>query len=243
MAFPATADPNADPAGDSEDDALAYRSVHTGAVLGLLLGVLSGATAFTAGTSFEVTLALAPIPLLALVVSLVALRSVRANPEQYTGAPMAVLGAALGAAFLALGIGYGGYVYATEVPDGYTRTSFLEMKPSEADVVNREFIPAPVSDYVREGVPVFIKGYIRPDSIKYTENISDFLLVRDNQECCFGDLSKVQFFDQIKVSLAPGMTTDFSRGLFRVGGRLKLGPPDPELKTPITYYLDADYVK
>ncbi|MGL4511820.1 MAG: hypothetical protein ACRCT8_01910 [Lacipirellulaceae bacterium] len=241
MTLPATAaPPNLSAA---EDDALAYRSVYTGAVLGLLLGVLSGATALTAGSSFETTLLLTPIPLLAIAVSLTAWRVIRAAPEQYTGGSMALSGAALGVLFLVLGVGYGSYVYATEVPDGYARTSFLEMKPSEADVVNREYIPHPVSDYIEGAKPIFIKGYIRPDSVKFTQNISDFLLVRDNQECCFGDLSKVQFFDQIKVSLAPGLTTDFSRGLFRVGGKLRIGPPDPELNTPITYTLEADYVK
>ena len=39
------------------------------------------------------------------------------------------------------------------------------------------------------------------------------------------------------------MTTDFNRGVFRLGGTLKVGPGNPELGTPLTYYLEADHVE
>ncbi|MEO0529944.1 MAG: hypothetical protein AAF266_05120, partial [Planctomycetota bacterium] len=84
---------------------------------------------------------------------------------------------------------------------------------------------------------------IRPDSVKFNKNLTDFLLVRDNEQCCFGDLSKVQFFDQIQIDLEPGLTTDFNRGIFRVGGQLTVGRGDPSMGTPLTYKLAADYVK
>ena len=226
-----------------EDEALDYRSVNTYAVLGLLIGLISASVLFTAGASFDTTLILTPIPITGLIVSLVALQSINAAPELYTGKKLAQVGALLSALFLCSGVGYGGFVYATEVPDGYVRTSFLEMKPDEAAVVNREFIPTEVQEFIASGEKVFIKGYIRPDSISFKQNLKEFLLVRDNNQCCFGDLSKVKYFDQVQVDLGPGVTTDFNRGLFRVGGVLTVGRGDVKAGTPLTFKLAADYVK
>lgn len=237
-----TDDPAVEAAASAADADLEYRSVHTFAVLGLMIGLVSAVTLFLSGVSFETTLKTVPIPLAGLFVSLSSLRAITAAPELYTGKPLAQAGALLSAFFLLTGVGYAGYVHATEVPDGYERISFVEMKPSEANMVNRELVPPEVLDLVESGEKVFIKGYIRPDSIKYKQNINQFLLVRDNQECCFGDASKVKFFDQIRIQLATGMTTDFSRGLFRLGGVLKVGPGDPQIGAPLTYLLDADYV-
>lgn len=226
-----------------EDPALDYRSVHTPAVLGLLLGMLSIVVTFTASTDLDTTVMLLPIPIAGLVVSVVSIRKINAAPDLYTGLPMAQLGAGLSALFLAIGAGYGGYVYSTEVPDGYTRTSFLELKPSEQDMVNRELIPDQIKEYITSGETVFIKGYIRPSSITFQQNLKEFLLVRDSNECCFGDITKVKFFDQLQVNLGTGLSTDFNRGLFRVGGVLTVGPGDPKAQTPLTYKLSATYVK
>lgn len=235
--------PPADASDLAEDPALDYRSVHTFSVLGVLLGLLSVVVVFTASSSLEYTLPLAPIPIAGLIVSLVALRAITASPELYTGKPLAQAGALLSALFLFGGVGYAGYVHATEVPDGYERTSFLEMKPSERDLVNGVYIPEDIATYIKSREPIFIKGYIRPGSITFQQNIKEFLLVRDSNECCFGDLSKVKFFDQIQVKLGTGLTTDFNRGVFRLGGVLSYGPGSREAQTPLTYTLYADYVK
>ncbi|MEN0110332.1 MAG: hypothetical protein AAF805_06375 [Planctomycetota bacterium] len=226
-----------------DDDEIDYRSVPTLAVLGLVLGLCSGVVLFTAGSSLEATLALCPLPVVALAVSVAAWRKIKAGPDQFTGAPLAQVGAVAAAFFLVLGVGYGSYVYATEVPEGYDRISFVAMKPTEQDRVDGRAVPEAIAACIREETPVFLKGYIRPDSTPFTQNISRFLLVRDSQECCFGDLSKVNYFDQVQVTLAPGKTTDFHRGVFRLAGKLKYGPGDPQLGTPLTYYLDADYVQ
>jgi len=225
------------------DEPLEYRSVHTFAVLGLLLGLLSAAVLFMARVSFDSTLLLAPIPIAGIIVSVIALRGINAMPDLYTGKPLAQAGAVLSAVFLVVGVGSAGYVYATEVPDGYVRTSFIQMKPTEADTVNGDDIPPEVAEFIKSGEPVFIKGYIRPDSIKFQKNLNNFLLVRDNQQCCFGDLSKVMYFDQIQVKLGTGLTTDYHSGVFRLGGKLKVAPGDPRVGTPLTYELVADYIK
>lgn len=226
---------------DPNDAMLEYRSIYTGAILGLLLGLLSIAILFVAGTDLQRTLMLIPIPLAGVFVSISALRTIAAAREVYTGENFAKIGLSLSLLFLIGGVSYSSFIYATEVPDGYARTSFLEMKPSESDFVNRDVIPDEIKDLL--GKPVFLKGYIRPDSIKYKQNFDNFLLVRDNQECCFGDASKVKFFDQVNIQLDTGMTADYHPGLFRIGGVLAIGPGDPTQGTPLTYKIKADYLK
>ncbi|TWT90817.1 hypothetical protein Mal64_12140 [Pseudobythopirellula maris] len=227
----------------SEDDSLAYRSIPATAIMGLLISLLGVVAPISSGGNFNTALMLAPIPLAGLLFSLSALSTIRHAPELYTGGKIAGAGAALSVLFLVTSLGYGGYVYATETPDGYERISFIDMKPTEAEEVNRTPIPPDILELMKNEQKVFIKGYIRPDTIQYHENISDFLLVRDNLQCCFGPMAKVYYFDQIQVKLDPGMTTDYHTGLFRLGGLLKVGPGDPESNTPLTFHMQADYVK
>ncbi|MEX2172304.1 MAG: hypothetical protein WD851_23490 [Pirellulales bacterium] len=221
-------------------DALEYRAIHTGAIAGLLLGVLSVATVVPAATNFEACLMIAPIPLLGIFVSLRSLAAIRRQPETYTGTTMAATGAFLSALFLVTGVGYGGYVYATEVPDGYERTSFTSMKPDTVEERGNIYIPPDIAALA--GQQVFIKGYVRPGSHR---TISDeFLLVRDNNECCFGEIDKVKYYDQIQVKLTAKQTASFDLRLYRVGGRLMINPANlgrgPEF--PV-YLLVADYLK
>lgn len=221
-------------------DALEYRAVHTGAIAGLLLGVISVATVVPAGSNFEACLLITPIPLLGLAVSLRSLAAIRRQPETYTGTKLAAAGAILSAVFLVIGVAYGGYVYATEVPDGYQRTSFGDMKPDSLE--ERGSIPIPRDIAALAGKKVFIKGYVRPGSQRTISG--EFLLVRDNNQCCFGDISKVKYYDQIQVKLTGKQAANFDLRLYRVGGTLMINPANlgrgPEF--PV-YSLVADYLK
>jgi hypothetical protein len=137
---------------------------------------------------------------------------------------------------------YGGYVYATEVPDGYTRTSFTAMKPTELQ--ERGGIAIPPEIAALDGKKIFIKGFIRPDSIKLSKGIDSFLLVRDNNECCFGDLSKINFFDQMLVDMAGSRRVDYKPGVFRMGGILTIHPENVGRGPTVPVYtLRADYAK
>jgi hypothetical protein len=225
----------------STEELLQYRVVHTGAIIGLALGIVSIFTVITATTSsFEGCLLVTPIPMLGIIVSLWSLSKIRREPEHYAGRPIALLGLILSLGFLVGGVGYGGYVYATEVPDGYTRISFNGMKPDELQQRNGVLIPPEIA--ALDGKKIFIKGYIRPDSISVSRGIKDFLLVRDNNQCCFGDLSKVYYFDQMYVEMVGSQTVDYSQGVFRIGGILKIEPQNIGRGLSATVFsLKADY--
>ena len=54
-----------------------------------------------------------------------------------------------------------------------------------------------------EGQQIFIKGFMRPGThvsstgTPVRRNVSRFLLVRDSNECCFGDISTVKHYDKV----------------------------------------------
>ena len=112
------------------------------------------------------------------------------------------------------------------------------MKPDEVEMRGDVMVPPDVA--ALDGKKVFIKGYIRPDSTPYRQNINRFLLVRDNQQCCFGDISTVNYFDQMAVALGKDYTLNYSPGVFRMGGTLHINPRNIGRGQPV-YTLDADY--
>jgi hypothetical protein len=57
------------------------------------------------------------------------------------------------------------------------------------------------------GTKVKLRGYILPSTLFSETNISQFVLVRDNQECCFGPGAAL--FDCVMVQMVGGETTDF----------------------------------
>ncbi len=225
-----------------EDQPLQYRAIPAGAIVGLMLGALSVVTVVTAANSFEWCLMVTPIPVLGLFISLRSLAKIRRESEQYTGAKLAMGGAALSLIFLIAGVSYGGYVYATEVPDGYTRLSFLDLKPDELQERAGHVVSPEIA--AMAGKKIFIKGYIRPGSAPVRTGIDKFLLVRDNNQCCFGDLSKVKYFDQMAVQITSDDRVTDSLQLLRMGGILEINPENlqrgPEF--PV-FTLKADYAK
>lgn len=222
------------------DDAIHYRALHTGAIVGFVLGLLSVFTLISASTTLDACLLVTPIPILGMIVSLRSLNKIRRESDQYTGKWLAVAGLALSTLFLVTGVGYGLYVYQTEVPDGYERISFETLRPTD----QQERAGVAISPEVKalNGKRVFIKGYIRPGSAPVRTGIDRFLLVRDNNQCCFGDLSKVSFFDQMAVQITSSHRVEDTLQILRMGGilevneqNLALGPGYP------VFTLKADY--
>jgi hypothetical protein len=224
----------------SDDESLQYRALHTGALIGLVLGLMSVFVPITAANSFVGCLMVAPIPIVGIVMSLRALSKIRQMPEQYTGRALAQGGLLLSTMFLIGGVSYGAYVYVTEVPDGYERISFGTMKPDELQERGGVAIPPDVA--ALNGKKVFIKGYIRPGSSTTRTNINRFLLVRDNNQCCFGDITKLKYYDQMEVAITNSKTVSDNLSVLRMGGILEVHPENLE-RGPLrpVFTLKADY--
>lgn len=112
----------------------------------------------------------------------------------------------------------------------------LEMQKGEPFV--RDLLPAAVTDLA--GAPIRIRGYILPSFQQ--SGLTQFVLVRDNQECCFGPGAALH--DCIVVRMRPGKTADFSIRPVAVAGTFRID----ELRAPdgthlAIYALDGDEVK
>lgn len=70
------------------------------------------------------------------------------------------------------------------------------------------------------GKRVKLRGYILPSTLFKETDIEQFVLVRDNQECCFGPGAAL--FDCVIVEMAPGRTTDFVTRPVTVEGNFKI---------------------
>jgi hypothetical protein len=89
------------------------------------------------------------------------------------------------------------------------------------------------------GKRVFIKGYIRPGSQQ--ENIENFLLVRDNGACCYGN-SLPAAWDMIEVKMQDSLKVDYHTGLFKMAGTFRVAEPNAANQLPqVAYSLEADY--
>lgn len=71
-----------------------------------------------------------------------------------------------------------------------------------------------------DGVKVKLRGYILPATLFKETDIDQFVLVRDNQECCFGPGAAL--FDCVIVEMVPGKTTDFVTRPVTVEGKFKI---------------------
>jgi hypothetical protein len=222
------------------DETIHYRALHTGAIFALVLGIFSVVMLLLAPISPSAWIPVTAIPAVGMSVSLWSFGKIRREADQYTGLPLAIAGFVLSFGFLVTGVGYGSYVYFTEVPDGYQRISFETLRPTEQQERGGVLVPPEVRELA--GKRIFIKGYIRPGSAPVRTGIDRFLLVRDNNQCCFGDLSKVKYFDQVAVQITSSHRVEDTLRILRMGGilevneqNLALGPGYP------VFTLRADY--
>lgn len=84
----------------------------------------------------------------------------------------------------------------------------------------QEFDKKMITDDIKKhvGKKITIRGYIRP-SFKQ-KDLKQFILVRDNMECCFGP--GAMLYDCMIVRLKKGVTTDFTVRPIAVEGEFRL---------------------
>ena len=92
----------------------------------------------------------------------------------------------------------------------------------------------------RRGRDVLLKGYIYPG--KQQHGLVQFLLVRDQGDCCFGGNPKIT--DRVLVQLADPAGIDFTPKLTKVAGRFRVQPAGAaDLQGGVLYHLDAARVR
>jgi len=214
------------PAEDYEQ----YRALSTASVAALIVGLLSP-VAILAWT-------LLVVPLIGIPLGALALVKVRRHRQELTGETLAKTGLILSLAFAVLGPARLIYVYVTEVPDGYQRVSYAELQPDPS--VAGELVPPAALDL--EGKRVFLKGYVYPGRQK--DGIREFLLVRDQGDCCFGGNPKLT--ERILVTLEEPLELTYESRIHKLGGTFHVEAQDAAIdQAPggVFYHLKADYLQ
>jgi hypothetical protein len=205
-----------------------YRSLSGVAVAALAVAAL-GPVAF-------VDWWLAAVPAVGLVLAGVALRDLAARPDVLTGRGLALAAAGLSAACLSGGLAYRTVVYRAELPPGHVRLGYALLQPAQGDP------PLAVPETARavNGRDVLLKGFMYPG--KQQRGIVQFLLVRDQGDCCFGGNPKIT--DRVLVQLADAGGVEFTPRIVKVAGRFRVEPAGaPELGGGVLYHLDQARVR
>ena len=191
-----------------DDSEFHYKQIPVLSPVTLVLGLVSLVVVVTA---FGII-----IGSIGAIIGLICFLSSVRNREEIGGFRMTVTGLVLSAACVVYGSSKLVYDYSTEVPPGFERISFA------SDIAKKGFkyekgkgtwgIHPEVEQL--NGEKIFLKGYMYPTRQK--EGITEFILAKDNGQCCFGGEPKVT--DMILIKLKKPLEVDFSERRVSVAG-------------------------
>jgi hypothetical protein len=114
----------------------------------------------------------------------------------------------------------------------------IKLDLKKGDPFSRDLLPTRVT--ALETTPIRIRGYILP-SFQQT-GLTQFVLVRDNMECCFGPGALLH--DCVVVRMKPGKTASFSIRPVAVTGTFRVEElRGPDGKHLAIYALDGEDVQ
>lgn len=203
-----------------------YRAISGTAIAAAAVAVLS--PLILLGWSF------AAVPAVGLVLAAAALGDIARRPGAVTGRRLALAALAASGASLVGGLAYLTTVYAAELPEGFARLNYAMLQPLPGDPATA------VPDSAREmnGRDVLLKGYMYPGSRQ--RGITEFLLCRDQGDCCFGGTPKIT--DRVLVRLSDPGGIDFTQGLVKIAGRFRIEPAGTaDLGGGVLYHLDQAF--
>lgn len=176
------------------------------------------------------------IAFVSTIVGVVAWLKIARSDGTYSGGAIAKTGFFAAALFFTSGVAYAVYNYQTEVPEGFERVSFSQDISQKGFVVQNGvgMLHPDVQELVDK--PVFLKGYMYPQ--RQTTGLTEFLLLKDTGECCFGGQPKKT--DMILIRMQDGQTVNYRQGRVSVAGTFRLiqQTQTPEGLEPV-YSLDA----
>lgn len=210
-----------------------YKAISRGAVVAIVMAVLAIPGLIS---EFAPLLALC---ILGLIGAIVAMRSIRRYPEEFSGRGLAMAGMVVNAVLLFGGVGMHVYTYMTEVPDGYTRVKFHELQ--QDSLGNNVQRPTEKAIEVHDQ-DIFLKGYIHPSS--GSGLLKHFILVPDLGTCCFG--GQPESSDMVEVTLSGGQSTVANLRKKKLAGKFRVNQAPQSLTdfdNSVFYRLRADQIK
>lgn len=206
----------------------AYRAMSKAAVSSLALAVMSLIAVLSPAMLW--------VPLLSLLLGIIALRRISRDSVGLSGRGLAWAGIVLSTPLALIGGTMQTVIYLTEVPDGYKRISFTDLRPDES----RPEIPISQAALELNGQKVFVKGYMHP-GVAGAGPVKEFVLVPDMGTCCFGGQPKLH--KMIEVTMTGNNRLRYNRtkrklaGVFKVDGKLRQAAGDI---TTGPYKLEAE---
>lgn len=153
----------------------------------------------------------------------------------FAGMKLAIVGLLLSGTSAVGGISRQVYLYQHEVPEGYERVSFTNDISKTAFIVENGVQGIHPDVKALFGQPIFLKGFMYPT--QKTTGIEDFLMLKDNQQCCFGGQPALQ--DMIEVVLPDGV--DYTQQRVAVAGQLKMNPKYQGGSLDAVFLFEAEY--
>jgi hypothetical protein len=176
------------------------------------------------------------VPLIATVLGFVGWRDIVARPDVLTGRTLAIGSIAAGILLFATGLWYQATVYARELPPGFERLNYAALQPGEGEPAN----VIPGSAVKMNGRDVLLKGYMYPG--KQQRGIRQFLLVRDQGDCCFGGNPKIT--DRVLVQIADKGGIEYTARLRKIAGRFAIRPAGTaDVEGGVFYHLENAVVR
>lgn len=219
-----------------------YRPIPTSAPVAAVLaalGLCGPVTLYSLGISPTGMTFWTFICLLAGILGLNSLRKIRraqgalSGDDWARGAVLVAAGAALANVAVAV------VLIANEIPKGYQVLSFTS-DISQKGLGEQRAVHPDVE--ALDGKSIFLKGYMYRDKRKQ-EGLRNFILVKDNQQCCFGRQPNES--DMIEIRLKGDMTVDLQLGLTAVAGVFRASNPSPrtEMQFKPVYRIEAEICK
>ena len=177
------------------------------------------------------------IAFMGVVVGLAAMVQIRGAHGMVRGMAVAVAGFAISTVCLGGGIASQIYHYRTECPEGYLRVNFPQ------EISERQFVYYGTQKRLHPEVAplieqkIFIKGFMW--TTQQDTDLTRFILLKDNGECCFG--GSPQPYDMMQVEMVDGTTVDGHTGLVSVAGVLRANIAAG--KDEAVYLVDAHTVE
>ena len=182
---------------------------------------------------------LAVVPVVGIVLGAMAYRTIAQRPDVFIGRPLAIGAIVLSAESLVAGLITLSRAYAAELPDGYERLNYGLLQPLPGDPSDA----VPDTARTMDGRNVLLKGYIYPG--KQQTGITQFLLVRDQGDCCFGGNPKIT--DRVLVQLkdpSHPKGINFSSRLTKIAGRFAIRPMGaPGMDGGVLYHLEDAFAR
>lgn len=124
---------------------------------------------------------------------------------------------------------------------GYIETTFNDVKfeMTKTELFDRAMLTPRINSLL--GKKIRIRGYMYPTLRK--KGLKQFVLVRDNMECCFGPGAAL--YDCVLVTMAPDQTAEYSIRPIAVEGTIRLEelPGGPGGRPLAIYQMIGDAVR